>query len=301
MKLVSMKTRLLLGGSVFLSLFLFSCEEDDITLPPIAGYNNSNEVAQANNVGYFALDGNGTESKSGTTATSTSNVTWVAGVKGQAAQFANGYIYLASPLAVLPNAQSFTVSAWVQAANTQIPGGTPPANNHPWQYFQIARPGQLFGNFSGLIEAGQYGVASDTMVVKSLYADAGGGLQDNINNFGAVGTDFKVVKKAGTGQWAHIVTTYETNGSTVNLFRIYVDSVLVSNVNFENRGTNTFRFTSPNEIIIGGWYNNIPGKMVTGDTWTTAFTGKIDEIRVYNKLLSASEISALYRLGLAGR
>jgi len=75
----------------------------------------------------------------------------------------------------------------------------------------------------------------------------------------------------------------------------------VSNVNFQSRGTNTFKFTSPNEIIIGGWYNNIPGKTVTADTWTTPFTGKIDEIRVYNKLLTQAEIAALYRLGLAGR
>ena len=300
MTLISRETRLLLGSTIFLSIFFMSCKEDDITLPPIAGYNNSNEVAQANNVTYFALDGNGTEAKSNTAATSSVNVTWVPGVKGQAGQFANGYIYLASSLAPLPDAQSFTVSAWVQAANTQIPGGVPPANNHPWQYFQIARPGQLFGNFNGLIEAGQFGVGSDTMVVKSIYANTGG-LQDNINNYGVAGTDFKVVKKAGTGQWAHIVTTYETNGSTVNLFRIYVDSVLVSNVNFENRGTNTFDGTTPHAIIIGGWYNNIPGMSVSADTWTTPFTGKIDEIRVYNKLLSQAEIAALYKLGLAGR
>jgi hypothetical protein len=300
MKLVSRKTCYLLGSSLLLSLFFISCKDNgDVTLPPIAGYNNSNEVAQNNNIAYFALDGNGTEAKSSTAATSVVNVTWVPGVKGQAAQFNNGYIYTASPLAVLPNAQSFSVSAWVQATNNK--GGTPPVNDRPFQYFQIARPGQLWGNFNGLLQTDQYTAASDTLVFKSLYADASGGLQDNINNYGVAGTEYKVVKKAGTGQWAHVVTTYETNGSTVNLFKIYVDSVLVSNVNFQSRGVNTFKFTSPNQIMIGGWLSNLPGSTITPETWAQPFIGKIDEIRVYNKLLTMSEIAALYRLGLAGR
>jgi hypothetical protein len=290
-------------GLLFTVLISGNCnKDDDVPLPPIGGYNNSDEVGAANLKANWTLNGNGNERISGTAPTSSVGVSYVTGVRGQAASFSNGYIYYASAVGgALANNQPFSVSAWVKAANTQIPSGTPPANNHPWQYFQMARPTQLFGNINLLIEAGQYGVSSDTMVFKSIYSDAGG-LQDNINNYGTAGTDFMVVKKAGTNQWVHVVTTYNPAGGTGNqsIFRIYADSILISNVNFENRGANSFVYT-PHEIIIGGWYNNIPGKQVTADTWTTPFTGVIDDIRVWNKLLTQAEISALYRLGLAGR
>lgn len=288
---------------LFTVLVAGDCGKDDVVLPPIGGYNNSDEVGAANLKAYWSMDGNATESKSGATPTSSSGVSFTTGgVRGQAASFTNGWIYYASAVGgALASNQPFSVSAWVQATNTFTPGGVPPANNHPWQYFQMARPNMLFGDINLLIEAGQYAVGSDTMVFKSIYSDAAG-LQDNINNFGVAGTDFKVVKKAGTGQWVHVVTTYNPAGGTgaQSIFRIYADSALVSNTNFENRGTNSFVYT-PHEIIIGGWYNNIPGKQVTTDTWTTAFTGKIDEIRVYNKLLTTAEIVALYQLGKAGR
>jgi hypothetical protein len=295
---------LLIAGS-FLSLGVFtlsSCDKNnDVDLPPISGYNNSDEVGAANLKGYWSFEGNGTEAKSGTAPTSSAGVTYgTGGVRGQAASFTNGYIYYASPLAPLTTNQAFSVSAWIQVKNTQNSPTAP--MNVPYQYFQSAIPGQLFGNFNGLVEAGQFSHTSDTLILKSIYKDLNGGTQDNLNNYGVWGTDVQAVKKAGTNQWVHVVTTYTPTGGTGNqsIFRIYADSVLVSNKNFENRGTNSFKYTA-NEIIIGGWYNNIPGKTVSTDTWTVPFNGKIDEIRVYNKLLTQTEISALFQLGKANR
>lgn len=296
-------TKIILAFTVvFLAVFTACKKNKDVILPTIGGYNNSDEVGSANLKAYWALDGNGNESKSNTAPTSSAGVTYTTGIKGQAASFLNGYLYYASAIGgALASNQPFTVSAWIQGTNNFLAGGTPPANNHPYQFFQMARPTQLFGNINLMYEAGAYGAASDTMFFKSLYSDAGG-LQDAVNNYGIAGTEYKVVKKAGTNQWVHVVTTYNPAGGTgaQSIFRIYADSTLVSNTNFENRGTNSFVYT-PHEIIIGGWYNNIPGKTVSADTWTTAFTGKIDEIRVYSKLLTEAEIVALYQLGKAGR
>ncbi len=288
--------------AVFSLLTAGDCNKnDDVPLPPIGGYNNSDEVAAANLKAYWPLDGNSTEAKSSTAETSSSGVTYSTGVKGQGGAFSNGYIYTASPVGALTSNHAFSISAWIQGTNNFVDMGVPPANNHPYQYFQMARPGQLFGDVSLLYEAGQYAPTSDTMTFKSIYSDAAG-LQDNINNYGIAGTEYKVVKKAGTGQWVHVVTTYNPAGGTgaQSVWRIYADSALVSNTNFENRGTNSFVY-SAHEIIIGGWYNNIPGKTVSTDDWTTGFTGKIDEIRVYDKLLTDAEITALYQLGKAGR
>jgi hypothetical protein len=297
--------QLLLAGS-FLSLTLFtlsSCDKDndDPPLPQIGGYNSSNDVGAANLVGHWGFEGNGNETKTGTAPTSSTGASFGAGgIKGQAVTLNNGYLYYASALAPLATNQAFTVSAWIQVKNT---GGSPtsPANV-PYQYFQSAIPGQLFGNFNGLIEAGQFSHASDTLILKAIYKDLNNGGQDNLNNYGVWGTDIGVVKKAGTNQWVHVVTTYTPTGGTGNqsILRIYADSALVSNKNFENRGTNSFKYTA-GEVIIGGWYNNIPGKTVSTDTWTVPFNGKLDEIRVWNKLLPESDIVALYQLGKAGR
>jgi hypothetical protein len=295
---------LMVGSMLSLGVFtLSSCDDDDddIVLPPIGGYNSSDEVGAANLVGYWGFEGNGNEAKSGTAPTAQVGATYGAGgVKGQALTLTNGYLYYASALAPLASNQAFTLSAWIQVKNT---GGSPTAPaNVPYQYFTSAVPGQFWGNLNGLIEAGQFNYTSDSLRIKSIYRNAGGGTQDNINNGGVPGVDHKYVKKAGTNQWVHIVTTYNPNGGTGNesIFRIYGDSALISNPAYENRGTNSFVYTA-NEIIIGGWYNNIPGKEVSTDTWTVPFNGKIDEIRVWNKLLPESDIVALYQLGKAGR
>jgi len=281
-----------------------SCSKDeDVALPPIDGYNSSDDVAAANVVAYWSFDASGNEVKSNTAPTSSVGAVYEAGgVRGQAVTLTQGYLYYASPLGTLATNQPFTLSAWVQVKNNGMDGGAPPTNNFPYSYFQSTIPGQLFGNITGMVEAGQYKVASDTLVVKAIYKDLNGGTQDNLNNFGDVGVDYKVVKKAGTSKWVNIVTTYNPAGGSgaQSIFRIYADSVLVSNVKFENRGVNSFKYT-PGEVIIGGWYNNIPGKTVSADDWTQPFTGKVDEVRLYNKLLTGDEIKALYNLGLAGR
>lgn len=295
---------LVLGcGLLFTVITAGNCKKNnDVPLPQIGGYNNSDEVAAANLKSYWSME-NGNENKSGAAPTSTAGVTFGSGgVKGNAATFSNGYLYYASAVGgALASNQPFTVSAWIQSTNNFIPGGSPPANNHPYQYFQLARPGQLFGSINLLHEAGAFRVASDTMFLKSLYADAGG-LQDAVLCCGTAGVDYKVVKKAGTGEWVHVVTTYNPAGGTgaQSIFRIYADSLQVNNKLFENRGSNSYVYT-PHEVIIGGWYNNIPGKTVSTDTWTRPFNGKIDEVRIYSKTLTDAEIIALYKLGKAGR
>lgn len=274
----------------------------DIVLPDINGYASSDAVASANLVAYWPLDGAGNEKKTNTAPTASVNATYGTGIKGQGVTLNGGYLYYASALGALSTNQPFTLSAWIQVANNGLAGGNPPANNFPYSYFQSTIPGQLFGNLTAMVEAGSYPVPNDTLVLKAIYKDFNGGTQDNINNYGIVNTEYKVVKKAGTNQWVHVVTTYNPTGGTgaQSIFRIYADNVLVSNIKFENRGVNSFKYTA-GEVIIGGWYNNIPGKTVSADTWTQPFKGKIDEVRLFNKLLTADEITALMNLGLAGR
>jgi hypothetical protein len=85
------------------------------------------------------------------------------------------------------------------------------------------------------------------------------------------------------------------------IFQIYANGIMIGAPDYENRGNGFFNPIVPKEVIIGGWYNNIPGKQLTTDSWTVPFNGKIDEIRVYKSALGAADIKALYLLGVAGQ
>lgn len=79
-----------------------------------------------------------------------------------------------------------------------------------------------------------------------------------------------------TGQWQHVVGTYDWDA---NLLRIYRDGVQVLTAN-ESHGVPVS--TCPVHI---------------GYHWAgEAFDGRIDDVRIYNRALSADEIADLYRL-----
>jgi len=80
--------------------------------------------------------------------------------------------------------------------------------------------------------------------------------------------------------WYHIVGTYDKNGGATN-GRIYINGVL----------DNTLTSTQPiqtvgSSVLIGAHSGGLPG-----------FHGLIDEVRVYNRALSAGEIQQLYNAG----
>ena len=70
-----------------MAVSLIGCKAKDEPLPPIGGYNSADEVAKADLVAYWPLNGNGVESISTAAPASSKNVTWTDGVKGQAASF----------------------------------------------------------------------------------------------------------------------------------------------------------------------------------------------------------------------
>jgi hypothetical protein len=79
------------------------------------------------------------------------------------------------------------------------------------------------------------------------------------------------------GSWYHIVGIY--NGTSVLLYvnNIYQGSTLVSK---------TYSFSSP-QFVVGGKMIGRPG-----------FNGSIDEVRIYNRSLSADEVKMLYETSL---
>lgn len=255
----------------------------------IEGFDSSDQVASSNLIAYWNFDGNQNEIKSGTAPTTASNATFIdKGVRGKAINLNSGYLYYAKQLPQFgADLKSFTVLEWVQIENN---GSTPTLA------FTLARPGQFWGNINLLLETGQH-PASDVnnLVIHPDYADINGGTQDNLNASWLPSYSSPTI---GKDKWVQVGVTYDYGSNTI---QVWANGRMIGAPDYQQRGTATFKLTAPNEVIIGGWYNNIPGKEVSTDTWTVPMVGNVDEIRVYNTALGAADIKALYELGAAGK
>lgn len=250
----------------------------------VDGYNSSEEIFPQNLVAYWSFDDTKNELKSGTAPTSSLNDTYVAdGVRNKALELNGGWVYYATQFEAFKTSKlkSFTISEWVQVQNN---------GSKRTMAFQLARPGMFNGNINLALNTNLAPATNANILrIQPTFMTATGGMQDNLNN---------VLSPNNTpGKWTHIVLTYD---HTTGVFNIWADAVKVGN--FPNRGlVNTFFSHEPSEVIIGANYNSIPGKSVNTDTNFAPMTGKIDEIRVYDRVLPDAHIRSLYNLGVANK
>ncbi|MFA5132768.1 MAG: LamG domain-containing protein [Candidatus Paceibacterota bacterium] len=84
-----------------------------------------------------------------------------------------------------------------------------------------------------------------------------------------------------TGLWYHIIGVY--NGSTN---KVYVNGLLDKTVNYSSGNISAGR------MYVGVWCN------YEASIKTVQFNGSIDEVRIYNRVISSEEINASYNAGL---
>lgn len=301
-----MKTnKILLKSMILVSsiAFLGSCSSDDGTqkLPAIGGYDSADEVGAANLKAYWPLDGNGVESISNTNPSSTVATTWETGIKGQGAKLSEGYLKYPSITSLSGSLSSFTMSAWIKVQNNGSSASV---------FLSLTRPNEWAGNINFMAETGWKDATVDSLAVKGLIvSDNAIAWQDSRNaikldqgmlDFNAANpTEVQHVafpNKVG-GQWSHAVITWD--GAT-KLFKVYSNGVKISNPAWEKRGTvdgTSLTFVTPTTPIIGA-FGDIA---TTVETWNKAMTGNIDEVRVWDKALIQSDVTALYELEKAGR
>ncbi len=305
------KTISYLAGAIGLCALLFvaSCSDDDNGgLPPIDGYNNSNEVASDNLVAHWTFDGTNEEDISGTgplagAAGTFGTVGFEAGQIGQALKLTEGVLVYPT-IANINSANAlsnFTVSLWVKVSNNK---GT--ANEGFTSFFGLVPTGvtDIWPNISANAETSWYVPASDTLSLKnSLNSNPVGGgniLQDNlatINNNdpeNPVGSFFK-----GANRWAHYVMVWN---STENKYYLFADGVDVGGYT-QRSATGALTMAVPVQAVFGSLassdigFENAPEQQ----GWNPWATASIDDVRVFNTTLSQVEIMALYNLGSAGR
>ena len=290
----------LFAGAIAVMVFGFAgCNNDGEKLPPIDGYNNSNEVATDNLMAHWTFDNTNNERLSSTAPTATfGTVGFTTGQIGSALQLTKGaLVYPAISKINSANAlNNFTVSMWVNVANTKKT-----ANEGFTAFFSLTPTGvtDIWGDIVAAAETGRYLATSDTLELKNLLnthpVGGGNSLQDNI----AVKNGDQGAYFMGAKRWAHYVMRWD---ASTHKFHIFADAQDVGA--YTDRGTTgALIMAAPVQAVFGSLASKTIGFSGAPDqqSWNPWATASIDDVRVYNTALSDAEITALFNLGTAGR
>lgn len=276
-----------------------ACSKKSDALPSIAGYNSSDEVASANLVAYFPFDGNSNDTKGNATATAT-NVTYTTGMRGQAYQgAANAYATL-TPSAAFSALPSYSLSMWYKLS------AQPTAGDPQGLFFLSGTTTQNELIYEIDTPSGTQGGTDSLKIHHGFTNLASTGYQ----NFTMEAYDTTKYHNF----WIHVVTTYDASSST---YVIYQDGVASINGSAFGKKTSTVLLQGgdpgaapqgslswstdpPTQIIIGTWPAGLYGVSSTLGS-NGCFKGQLDELRIFNKALSQTEVGALFQLGVAGR
>jgi Concanavalin A-like lectin/glucanases superfamily len=109
-------------------------------------------------------------------------------------------------------------------------------------------------------------------------------------------TNQSFTKPLFDGNWHHIAFTYDETNSKL---KVYFDGTEVATPGTSGTFTTNgapmgkLNLSTATNLVLGGW-NKHAGLSGPTDGWIGGFTGKMDQFRLYGKVLTATEIQALY-------
>ena len=268
-----------------LSLGLSSCwKRFDASsyAPPlnINGYTSSSQIATSNLIAHWGFNGDLKDSVSGTAGVATST-TFNQGLIGQALQGAdNAYVESAVPDAI-QSLHSFTVSVWYNM---------PENTNGAVEILGIANPQGFWSNLDIFFDNG----ATATT----------GQLKVHFFNNGQSGTGTDAWFGAYTvnnpfGGWVNVTATYD---DTKSAFVIYYNGSSIASTTVT--GFAPLNWTGVQKMIFGTFPFQANPSLTAGATsqgWAASNTGKTDEVRFYNRVLTSTEVGSLVALQFRGK
>jgi hypothetical protein len=236
----------------------------------INGYYHSRDVAASNLAAYWAFESGYVDSVSNTvgTAVNASAISFVSGIEGKAVQVASpGYINsnITNTIAQLG---SFTMACWIKQPASLSTGPTtyiPFSLNSAGFSWEQTKLFMLFNNADNA--ANSYG----KVCMMDQWFDKG-----------------QVWPKMLDGNWHHMAITYNNTSGALG---VYVDGALLSQASGATFGPQT-NFAGATSFTLGGPDANATS--VNG--WMNSLSGDLDEFKVFNKDLNATDVQSLYVL-----
>lgn len=287
-----------LFASVIALQFFISCNEDSIDkkntpIPyeSIGGYANSDEVAASHLVSKFSFDGNIQDSKNGITDGVGTDVTYEAGVKGEAYKgSSSSFIAYNTVASSIVNLKSVTISMWIK---------TDPHTGGAQSLFMLPKKTDFWGNIFSLIE----GTNSETTMLLKNH------IQRDVTP--SIPWAGQFIQHDGTnvlpnmfGKWKHLVWSYNGASSTYSLYidgkKIVLPESLSKRYSDDpSKDGGPFGELANSEVskfIIGGYQQHLGAPWGNADGWMLHYTGLMDEFRIYDSALADNEVVALYKL-----
>jgi hypothetical protein len=204
------------------------------------------------------------------------SITAGAGVKGTAFQSTgSSYIHYYSAND-MGSAKSFTLAFWmnVPLANKD--------NNHAVGIMALSSTSGFWSEIAVYADNTTKG-SSDSMDLKFHFANGTG---DNWDFAGYTST--KRWPKMYDGNWHHVVFTYDANSATGTMYR---DGVV-----FDTKTNEVIAFDGKaGQFVLGGFQEAASiVDTYSNNGWMGYFKGSIDQLKMYNAALSASDVANLY-------
>jgi len=265
--------------------------------PPVAGgFVNSSEIAPANLVAHFGFEGNVNDAKGGVTGGTLNGTTsFITGRKGQAYKGSTtGFISYSNP-GPIATLTSFTTTMWINTAKHD--GGAQGV-------FMLAKQdGSFWGNFFLFIEGNNS--SSNRMFMKLHFEKNNAPFVEHwIEPHGFGTPDFRPDDMYNA--WRHVAWTYDATTSKVGFFingekRALPPGAEDRKADPAGNPLGALNFKNPTRFVIGAFQNQLGAPFNSPEPWMLPYTGALDEFRVYNKALTAQEISAIAVLERQGR
>jgi hypothetical protein len=243
-------------------------------VPPTAGgFTSSSQIAATNLVAYWNFNGDLKDSVSGTTGTN-KGMTFSQGLKGQALQgaaAANKAYATAVASDAVKNLKAYTISLWV---NT-------PQNVGATGLFSIGNTTEFWANVNIFLDNG----AAGTAVFKTIFRN------DNNTPANYQADNGAQTSTTAFNDWTNYVITYDTSGVVSS----YLNGSLITTKTGTPKPVAP-QFSNVGPIVFGALhFMTIPSSTsgATDQPWAGYLSGKLDEVRIYNRALTATEISAL--------
>jgi hypothetical protein len=204
-----------------------------------------------------------------------SSISYTSGVKGTAYQGSyDGFIhyYNANDFG---QAKSFTIAFWLKATLAQKD------HNNADGILALSSTANFWSN--AVIFADHESSNSDSMQLKFHFANGSG---DNWDFAGYTGN--LRWPHMYDGQWHHVAFVYDDASKTATLYR--------DGVQFDKKTNETIAFDGKaSELVVGGFQEAVNIVDTYGNnSWMSGWPGALDNIRLYNTALSASDVQALY-------
>jgi hypothetical protein len=266
----------------FAGLMLSSCYKqfDPASYAPkftINGFSSVDQIKHTNLIGYWAFQNSLIDSVSGVVATN-SGTTFANGFIGKAlsSTASNSSYVQTNPSAALKSVQSFTISFWTNPTfvdadgNGQLDGAV--------GFITIANAGDFWGYLDWFADG------NSTLTSALIKIHFRGGTSDTFIVQGGVAGLF--------GKWTNHTLVYDATTSKVTYYMNGAVLVPATTVPW----TGAVNFSGIGPLIFGTLqFQTNPSLGTAGGAqgWASYLTGLIDEVRIYNAVLTPAEVNAL--------